>query len=86
MYPYAETTQGHKDSLDPDAFFLQDHITGGRLARWGHANSDNGSEAGTPSPVSHLEGTESSQTRRWSGQDSNPGHLGQRRATIGCGR
>ena len=56
MYPYAETTQGHKDSLDPDAFFLQDHITGVRLARWGHANSDNGSEAGTPSPVSHLEG------------------------------
>ena len=32
MYPYAETTQGHKDSLDPDAFFLQDHITGVRLA------------------------------------------------------
>jgi hypothetical protein len=28
----------------------------GYAARWGHANSDNGSEAGTPSPVAHLEG------------------------------
>jgi hypothetical protein len=29
---------------------IQDHITGGRVARWAHANSDNGSEAGTPGP------------------------------------
>jgi hypothetical protein len=46
----------------------------------GHANSYNGSEAGAPSPVSHLGGAESSQTRRCRKPDSNRWSLAERPA------